>query len=178
LDSARSTLSKILALEGGNVSARLMLAGLENKSGNYQAAISEYRKVIDVDARNVVALNNLAYLLTNAAGQPDEGLKYAQEARELAPGNVDVEGTIGWAFFRKGLYDSALKYLQEAVSKDGGVSKENAAIRKYHLAMTYFKLGDRKRGIQTLEAAGKMNPNLAEAKIARNMLTETVDRGN
>ena len=173
LDSARIRLQKILATDRGNIKARLLLAALENKSGDAKAAISEYRKVIDADARNLSALNNLAYLLTDVAGQPDEGLKYAQEARELAPGDIDVEGTIGWAFYRKGLYDTALKYLQEAVSKDAGASSENSVIRQYHLSMAYLRIGDRKRGLASLEAASRVNPKLPEAKLALQVASET-----
>ena len=67
-----------------------------------------------MDATNVIALNNLAYLL--ARDNPDEAVKLAQQAVELAPENADVQDTLGWVYYRKGLYSAALPYLQAALT--------------------------------------------------------------
>jgi len=67
--------------------------------------------------------------------------------------------------YRKGLYDTALKYMREAVAKDGESFGLNAAIRKYHLAMVYQKLGDRQNSSRAMSAALKIDPNLLEAKL-------------
>lgn len=167
LDEARKTLTGLVAsnASGLNVEPRLWLASIETRAGDYQAAIGHFRKVLEADDKNVLALNNLAYLLANYANQPDEALTFAQQARELAPDNLDAEGTLGWVFYRKGLYHPALKYLEEAVAKDAGSSSHNAAIRKYHLAMTYFKLGDRGRGLKNLNAALKIDPDIQRTEI-------------
>jgi len=96
-----------------------------------------------------------------------------RSVRESLPDNSDTGGTLGWAFYRKGLYDNALLYLKDAVTKDGNASSDNAAIRKYHLAMAYAKLGDRKQGLSQLQTAIKLNPNLREAKLAAQMVGES-----
>jgi hypothetical protein len=41
---------------------------------------------------------------------------------------------------------------------------------KYHLAMAYAKAGDISRGRSTLLAALAINPNLPEAKLARQVV--------
>src|SRR5207253_7999163 len=128
-----------------------------------RAAIDDFKSVLDREPENVVALNNLAYLLTEYAHQPDEALKYAQQARELAPANVDTQGTLGWVFYCKGLFPAAVQQLSDAVSRDGAASGSNPAIRKYHLAMALLKAGDRERGRQTLNVALKMDPLRPEA---------------
>lgn len=171
-DAARKGLTQLVAANDGNLEARQWLGSVEMKSGNYEAAIEQFRKALAADPGNVPALNNLAYLLANFTDQLDAALGYAQQAREHAPDNVDVEGTLGWVLYRKGLYNPALQQLQDAVAKDGESSTQNAAIRKYHLAMTYLKLGDRQRGVNVLSAALKIDPHLPEAQIAAGVLRQ------
>lgn len=43
-----------------------------------------------------------------------------------------IDDTLGWALYRKGLYDMALRYLKESVAKAPNASG------KYHLAMAFI----------------------------------------
>lgn len=172
LDSARAILTQIIAANGENTEARQWLGSLELKAGNYEAAIEQFRKILDADPQNVAALNNTAYLLGNYTDSTDEALGLAQKARDAAPENLDVEGTLGWVFYRKGLYHEALTQLEDAAAKDGSSASSKAAIRKYHLAMTYLKLGDRDKGTKVLAAAVKINPKLPEAQMAYTVLSQ------
>jgi tetratricopeptide (TPR) repeat protein len=159
-DDARRRLSTLLTAHPGSIPGHLLLAQLEEMEGHNPAAVEQYRKVVALDEKNVFALNGLAYLLAENR-QPDEGIKYAQKAKELAPESAAVDDTLGWTYFQKGLYSMAVTYLE------GATAREGTARRKYHLAMAYLKAGDQKRGRQTLDAALKMDPNLPEAQAAR-----------
>ena len=165
---ARKSLSALLAKDSGNNAARMLMAGLEVGSGNPGAAIEQYRKVVEKDAHNTKALNDLAYLLADSAKQPDEALKYAQQAKELAPNDAAVDDTLGWVYYCKGLYSMAVQPLETATA----VGKPPSALRKYHLAMTYLKIGDRRRGADVLNQALKMDSTLPEAVTAQRMLAE------
>lgn len=159
-DEARRRLAALLSTHPGSIAGHMLSAQLEGIEGKNAAAIEQYRKVLSLDEKNVFALNGLAYLLAESR-QADEGIKYAQKAKELAPDNAAVDDTLGWTYFQKGLYAMAVPYLE------GATAKEGTARRKYHLAMAYLKTGDQKRGRQTLDAAIKMDPNLPEAQAAR-----------
>jgi tetratricopeptide (TPR) repeat protein len=159
-DEARKRLSAVISSHPGNIAAHVLFAQLEAKEGKTTAAIEQYRKALTVDDKNTFALNGLAYQLAEN-GQPDEAIKYAQKAKEVAPESAAVDDTLGWTYFRKGMYAMAVTHLENATAKDG------TALRKYHLAMAYLKAGDPKRGRQTFEAALKMNPKLPEAQAAR-----------
>ena len=165
-EDARKTLSAVIGKNDANNPAHLMLAEIEWQAGNSTAAIAQYRKVLERDSRNIQALNGLAYLLADEANQPDEALKYAQQAKELAPYDPAVDDTIGWVYYCKGLYPQAAERLEAAVAK------EPNARRKYHLAMTYFKSGDRPRGSAQLNQALKMDSTLPEAATALQMAAE------
>jgi tetratricopeptide (TPR) repeat protein len=159
-DEARKRLSAVVSSDANSIPGRLLLAQLETADRKNAAAIEQYRKVVALDEKNIIAVNGLAYLLAESK-QPDEALKYAQTAKELAPDNATVADTLGWSYFQKGLYSLAVTQLESANAKEG------TALRKYHLAMAYLKAGDPKRGRQTLDAATKMDPNLPEAQAAR-----------
>lgn len=173
LDTARATLKGLLASNDYDVNAHLLLAMTETKAGNYPVAVAQYRKVVALSPENWAALNNLAYLLADTANNPDDALPFAQEALEAAPTNPDAAGTLGWVFYRKGQYELAKQYLREAVSNDKENPGRNAAVRKYHLAMTYIHLGDRERGAETLASALRQNPDLPEAKLIKAALKDS-----
>jgi tetratricopeptide (TPR) repeat protein len=163
-DEARKRLTSVLSSQPDNLPAHLLFGQLEMTQAKTAAAIEQFRKAVSLDERNIIALNALAYMLGENK-QPDEALKYAQKAKELAPGNAAVDDTLGWTYFQKGMYTLAVTYLRDATAKEG------TARRRYHLAMAYLKAGDPKRGRETLDAALKMDPNIPEAQEARRAFT-------
>ena len=105
----------------------------------------------------------MAYILASQTGEFDEALKYAQQVKEIAPDNKGVDDTIGWIMYRKGLYRSAVKYLESAPS-----GAPDPVIR-YHLGMAYLKIGD-KRGEPTLRAASEERAGLPRSAHRRTTL--------
>ena len=158
-DDARKRLVAVVGTHPTNIAGRVLLAQLEMTEGKNAAAIAQYREVVALDESNAVALNGLAYLLAESS-QPDEALKFAQKAKELAPDNAAVDDTLGWTYYRKGLYALAVAHLEAAATR------ESTARHKYHLAMAYMKAGDPKRGRQALDEAFKIAPNLVEGQAA------------
>ena len=178
LDSARGTLESVAHNPRFTVQAQFALAIIEEKAGNVNAVIGHLRKVLEADPNNVPALNNLAYHLandtnlSNDTNQLDEAVKYAQHVKDLAPNSVAVDDTIGWAFYRKGLYDSAVKHLEAAVNK------QDTALFRYHLAMAYLKSGQRSHGIEMLAQARRLDPSLPESTAAQELLAATSKKAN
>ena len=166
---ARQELTTILSAKGEDPQARQWLAMLEVSVGNQDAAITNFRKVVESQPNNATALNNLAFLLAEN-GKADEALKYAEKAVELAPDKPDFEDTLGWVLYRRGLWDAAVTRLQSAVSKGG------AARHQYHLAAAYFRKGDPKLGQATLTAALRKDPNLPEARLAQQAAREATQK--
>jgi len=176
--SADMELGRIAALEGKptearplllaaanaspqDVTARVMLGMLEQSQGNNKIAIEQYRKAVEIDGRNVLALNNLAYELSESENSVDEALKYAQMARELSPHPTPaLEDTIGWIYYRKGVYQTAVRYLENSVKQ------EPSALHHSHLSVAYLRLGRRELAEKSLHEAIRLNSNLPEVKAA------------
>jgi tetratricopeptide (TPR) repeat protein len=147
-----------------------MLAQLNQKSNHFSEAIERYRKILELSPDNVIALNDLAYLLSESGNQTDEALKYAERAGELAPDNAAVSDTLGWLYYRKGLYKMAVPHLETAVSKGA------SARRRLHLAMAYLKAGDERKGVDAMQAGLTMDAAIPEAKMAQQVMVEVMDR--
>jgi Tfp pilus assembly protein PilF len=152
-DAARQRLLSVLAAHPKNVAALLMLGGVAEQMGDQEEAERRYREAIALDNSNVAALNGLAYALA-ASQQTDEALKYAQQAAELAPNDASVNDTLGWIYYRKAIYPTAIRYLESAVAKGP------TAQREFHLAMSYIKSGQRDLGAKKLQSALRQDPNL------------------
>jgi predicted Zn-dependent protease len=155
-DVARQRLAAVLATEPRNIHVLLMLADLEGSAGNRAGAIARYRAVLEIQSTNLVALNNLAYTL--ALDTPDEALKYAQQAGELAPDNPSVQDTLGWIYYRKGIYGIATNHLRTAVAK------EPTPRRQFHLGMAYLKAGNVDLGQKAVMAALLKDPSLQKTE--------------
>ena len=162
-DEAKQLALQIISIDDRS-SAGMIIAGMaEQQAGDHTGAIVQYEKALAIDSKSLPALNNVAFLLTEA-GKADDALKYAQQAAEIAPDSPAILDTIGWVYTQKGLYQMGIQYLEKAVAKDG------TAVRRYHLAMAYLKAGQQQRGKEALQVALKMDPTLPEAKTAEALL--------
>jgi Flp pilus assembly protein TadD len=104
--------------------------------GDYDAAIDVFRRVVELDPRNSLMLNNLATLLAEKPEWREESLQIVQQAIQYAgrqPSLLDTEGTI---LLKLGRADEAIVSLEEATA--GGI----ADARYYlHLAAAYQLAG-------------------------------------
>lgn len=155
-DAARRRLEGVLAADKNNAEAEFMLAALDDRAGNRAGAVARYRRIVETDGNNALALNNLAYLL--AQENPDEALKYAQQAAEKAPNNAAIQDTLGWCYYRKGIYRTAVGYLKTAVEK------EPTPRRQFHLGMGYMKSGEQGLGQELIRKALQQDASLSKTE--------------
>ncbi len=165
LGSARQEFTSVAAAANRKAPAEIALAVLAERRGdNPQVAIASYRTALETEPNNVIALNNLAYLLANEPKESDEALKIAQHAKELAPENPVVCDTIGWAYYQKGLYRDAVREFQEASRKSllpsGNTISQWLFSRPATLSVTR----------STMLQARRMDPSVPEAAAAERLL--------
>jgi cellulose synthase operon protein C len=167
LEAARRLLQPLRDHPHAGVPARALLATAEQKNRNTPAAIEHYRKILQADPDNILALNNLACALSDQLPASDEALKYAERAKELAGDNAAIDDTLGWILQRRGLHARAVQYLEKSVKQ------QPSAVRHAHLAMAYASRGDAKQALQHLEAAirlgGSSMPEVEEVRSALKM---------
>ena len=85
---------------------------------DWDHAKQQYQKVLEVQPENPLASNNLAYVMLQQGGNVDVAFAMAQTARRQLPDNPNAADTLGWAFYNKHVYTSAINLFKEAVKKD------------------------------------------------------------
>jgi tetratricopeptide (TPR) repeat protein len=125
-----------------------------------------YEVVLKLDPNNAVALNNLAYLLTEHGGDLDDALTKAQRAKQLLPDLTEVSDTLGWIYLKKNLTDNAIDIFKELVIK-----VPSSAIFRYHLGMAYSQKGDKTRALKELQDALKFNPTKEDRERIQQLIT-------
>jgi tetratricopeptide (TPR) repeat protein len=100
--------------------------------GQYDEAIAIFRRVLDIDPENVLALNNFATVLAERPNQRGEALEHIERAIELAGRKAALLDTHGTILLKIGDAKQAIISLEEATA--GG----EADARYYlHLAAAY-----------------------------------------
>jgi putative PEP-CTERM system TPR-repeat lipoprotein len=138
----------------------LLLAGQAQAKKDFAAAISGYRKVLEIDPDNIVALNNLAWSL--AESNDPTAREYAERAHRLAPFNPGVLDTLGWTLARTGDAKRGTQLLLMA----SRLAPAQADIR-LHLAKALAESGDKagaRREIAELTKLDKSSPIRIEAE--------------
>ena len=128
-----------------------------------------YQKVLAAQPDNPVASNNLAYVMLQQGGNVDVAFQMAQTAHRLLPDNPNSADTLGWAFYHKHVYTSAISLFKEAVQKD-----PKNELFNYHLGLAYARNGQPALAKQQLD---RLKPESAEADELKRTMTEMKARG-
>jgi tetratricopeptide (TPR) repeat protein len=168
-DEAIETAGKILELFPENLDSKFYLATLCQDAKRDKKAIELYEDIISRKPDHVLALNNLADMLSESEDlrRLDRAHDLAQKAVSAAPENGMVLDTLGWIFYKKKNYQQALDTLEKSVS----ILPENP-IALYHLGAVQNVLGNREESKKNLEMALTISPNFKHAEEARKLLNQ------
>ncbi len=125
-----------------------------------------YQQALSIVPDQPLASNNLAYVLLQQGGNVDLALAMAQTARRGMPESPNAADTLGWAYYQKGIYQSAISQFQEAIRLNERRGLPDDADVHYHLGMAYQKANQNALARQQLEKAVKLSPNNSDAKKA------------
>jgi beta-lactamase regulating signal transducer with metallopeptidase domain/Flp pilus assembly protein TadD len=169
VEKAVSNLKQAQGILPESVTIAGTLAIALDAGGQRGAAEESYRGVLKLDPNNAVAMNNLAYLLSENGGDLDEALSLAQKARKTQPEMTEISDTVGWIYLKKGSPDDAIAAFDTVVQKD-----PRRAEYHYHLAMALTQKGDKFAAAQQLKTALSCSPSETEAAKIRELLEKTL----
>jgi len=113
-----------------------LLGSVYEREKKNDAAEDMFRKVIQADPQNAMALNYLGYMMADRGSKLEEALGLIQKAVQLDPQNGAYLDSLGWAYFKLGNYELAEANLRKAVEKT-----QNDATVHDHLGDLYQKTG-------------------------------------
>jgi len=81
------------------------------------ASVKDLRHVLELKPNDADAMNALGYTLADRTDKKDEALSLIQNALKLKPDEPAIIDSLGWAQYRLGHLDDAVKQLRTAYSK-------------------------------------------------------------
>ncbi len=145
----------------------LLAGGIYESKQDWDHAKQQYQKVLEIQPDNPLASNNLAYVMLEQGGNVDVAFAMAQTARRQLPDNPNSADTLGWAFYHKHVYTSAINLFKEAVKKE-----PDNALFNYHLGLAYAKSGQAALARQQLDRVVKLKPNFPDVEELRRAVAE------
>lgn len=103
--------------------------------GDLEGSMNILRELISIAPNDAMALNNLGYILIERNEIDDRVIRMVEMAHKLEPNETNILDTIGWLRYKQGRFvddpndqadgaDSALTYIERAVSEDESPSAE------------------------------------------------------
>ncbi len=143
------------------------LAFINERRGDKGKALELYRTALKYDRKNVGALNNLAYLLTDNFGQQKEALELAMQAYRNQPNDPRIMDTMGYVLLKNRRIEDALNLLEKA----NELLPDVAAIQ-LHLAMAKIATGEKsaaKELLAQIVAAGSADEKKLASKLLKSL---------
>jgi tetratricopeptide (TPR) repeat protein len=111
------------------------------RSDQWPKAEADMKKALDLFPDQPLVLNYLGYSWVDKGVHLEEGMDMIRRAVEQRPDDGYIVDSLGWAYFRTGNYDEAVKNLERAV-----LLKPDDPTINDHLGDAYWRVG------RTLEA--------------------------
>jgi uncharacterized protein (TIGR03790 family) len=154
---AREALEMAVIADGTFTKARLELAGLQERDGQIDRAVANYRAIVDRERNQDVALNNLAMLLASRQDKPREALSYAERAVALNKTEPAYLDTLAWTQHLLGVDKLAAATMTTALR----IGTSDPEIL-WHSAVIFLGNDDPLRAKAALTLVLQIDPRLAE----------------
>jgi tetratricopeptide (TPR) repeat protein len=106
------------------------------RSHQWPPAEADMKKALDLFPEQPLVLNYLGYSWVDQGVHLDQGMDMIRRAVEQRPDDGYIVDSLGWAYFRTGNYDEAVKNLERAVE----LKPEDPTIND-HLGDAYWRVG-------------------------------------
>jgi len=152
LDEALRLIADALESFKNNIDLLYEHAMLAERAKQFDLMERELRQLIQIAPDNQHAYNALGYSLADRNVRVQEGFELISKANQLAPDDPYILDSLGWAEFRLGRIEQALKTLQRA----HGI-KPDAEIAA-HLGEVLWKLGREDEAKAVWRSANEKDP--------------------
>jgi len=168
-DEAIDLIRKGLKIDPENTALLFELGVIYDRIDETDLAIEQMQAILSLDTEHADALNYLGYTYADKGINLDEAETMIKKALEYKPDNGYIIDSLGWVYFRQGLFEEALVQLKRAVAliPDDPIVLE-------HLGDIYIQMNDPAKALEYYEEA----LNKKEDDTDRKSLQEKIDRLN
>jgi Flp pilus assembly protein TadD len=172
IDEAIATCSEATAANPKEASLYILTGVAYENRHELDKAKAAYQTALQLKPNDPQASNNLAYVLLESKGSADQALQLAQAARRNMPESSNVADTLGWAFYQKGVYKSAIGMFQEAIKLAAKNKEKDNPNYHYHLGLAYARTEQPALARQHLERVLKIDPKYSSADDIKKQLAQ------
>jgi Flp pilus assembly protein TadD len=133
--------------------------------GKTAAAREKFEHALQLDSTAPVAANNLAWIYAQSDAKLDAALELAQTAKRTLRDAPEVADTLGFIYYKKGLFPEAVHELGSAVSGD-----DTNPTFHYHLGLALVKTGNKTDAAKHLSRALTLKPGFEGSADAKAIL--------
>ncbi len=165
LDEAMREFERLATLQPTAVGPKTVVAVLHHMANRRAEAKRAYEAVLRVDSSAVVDNNNLAWMKVEDGENLDMALQLAQAAKARAPQAPEVSDTLGFIYYKRGLFAFSVAAYEDAVKLD----PKNPEHR-YHLGLALAKNNQPRLAREAFTSALALSRSFAGAADARAQL--------
>ncbi|MGD8501502.1 MAG: tetratricopeptide repeat protein, partial [Phycisphaerales bacterium] len=177
--AAEDVLRTMLEDNSDCVEALSGLAILLEITGRSEESAELYQRLLELKPDNLIAINNLAWIMCEVQGKHQQSLELAQRGLQIAPNYVDLIDTRGVVYYRLGEFDKAIQDFRTCIKLYPSTAPAAIATR-FHAARAFAELGQEDNAIAHLTQAldlesrigGLSTADLAEAQRLLKRLEE------
>ncbi len=142
-ENAVQVLKQGIEIDAKHVRLHFRLGVVYDKIGKKDQTIDIMRTVIRLDPKNANALNYLGYTYADLGTNLDEAEKLIRKALDYRPDDGYITDSLGWVFYKKGLYEKAVEMLKRAIKL---VPTDPIVLE--HLGDAYLKINNRTKALE------------------------------
>ena len=110
-------LNKLLETGYMKASVYAAIAYVAWEQQNTERCLDYYEKSLEIDPENVTSLNGLGFVLACQDKDLTRALTLCKHAVKNSPNSAACLDSLGWVYYKLGLYEDSLNYLYQAEDK-------------------------------------------------------------
>ncbi len=176
---AKDMLGTILDRRPDYLPAMNALAMLLQMTGETEESAVLYRRIIDIEPENVIAMNNLAWIMCQDQQEYQAASELATRGLQIAPTYVDLIDTRGVSYYKLGRYDDAIADFNKCLKLYPAAATARTATYM-HLGRALAKSGRNGQAVENLKKSLEMNARTgglsADERADTHNLIETLEQ--
>ncbi len=150
-------LERLAAKQKDSIAAGFLLGVAYERTEQRGKAVTEFRRVLELDPDFHAALNYLGYTYAETGENLEEALSLVGRAVALEPDNGSYVDSLGWTYYQLGRHEQARDILERAVR----LEPADATLQE-HLGDVYVALGQKERAREAYRRALELADDNAE----------------